>query len=110
MLLCLGFLCLAGPVIAASLDEPIPLQVRAQPLGESLRNLAKQANLQILFDPALVAGRSAESVEGTLTARTALDRLLRGTGLEAREQAPGVVVIRRKGVSDAQTHEGFVRS
>ena len=95
--------------MAGSLDEPVPLQVRAQPLGESLRNLAKQANLQILFDPALVTGRSAAPVEGTLTARAALDRLLHGTGLEAREQAPGVVVIRRKGASGAQTHEGSVR-
>ncbi|HUI59376.1 MAG TPA: STN domain-containing protein, partial [Steroidobacteraceae bacterium] len=61
------------------------------------------ANLQILFDPALVAGRAAAEVDGTITARAALERLLRGTGLEAREQAPGVVVIRRKGAAAARS-------
>src|SRR5450756_186446 len=87
----------AVPVIAASslMDDPIHVATVSQPLGESLRSLAKQANLQILFDPRLVAGRSARPLSGTMSARAALERLLRGTGLEAREQATGVVVIRQ---------------
>jgi hypothetical protein len=84
----------ALPLAAAALDQPIALAVAAQPLGESLRALAKQANLQILFDSALVSGRSAGALHGTMSARAALNELLRGTGLEAHEQAPGVIVIR----------------
>ena len=77
----------------------MPVAIVAQPLGEALRSLAKQADLQILFDPALVSGSSVPALSGTLSPRAALAMLLRGTDLEAREQAPGVVVIRRRGSS-----------
>ena len=93
-------LCMLGAAAAppprSALDAGTALELRAQPLGEALRRLAKQANLQILFDAGLVAGRSSPAVRGNLTPRAALDELLRGTGLEAWEQAPGVVVIRRR--------------
>ncbi len=88
--------CLAGagaPV--GPLDHPITVGMPAQPLGDALRALAKEANLQILFEADLVAGRTAPSVRDTLSVRAALAALLRGTNLEAIEQAPGIVVIRR---------------
>ncbi len=85
---------------AAAVTDPmeraIQIAVDAQPLGESLRSLAKQANLQILFDSAIVTGKSGRALKGVQSARKALSDLLRGTGLEALEQAPGVVVIRRR--------------
>ena len=89
---------LFSTVVCASdpMESPIPIAIVAQPLGESLRNLAKQANLQILFDSTLVAGKSARALAGTLTPRAALATLLRGSGLEAQEQAVGVVVIRKR--------------
>ena len=68
----------------------------AQPLGDALRALAKRANLQILLDAGLVAGLKAVPISDTLPPRAALDELLRGTGLEAHEQVPGVIVIRRR--------------
>jgi hypothetical protein len=80
--------------LAGQLDVSVPIDLPSQPLGEALRNLAKQADLQILFDAKLVADQSADAIDGTLSPRAALDRLLRKTGLEAYEQAPGVVVIR----------------
>lgn len=88
---------LVGAQVPASpLDAAIPLTLTAQPLGEALRALAKQANLQILFDAELVRGLSAVPLTGQMSPRAALGRLLRGTGLEAHEQAPGVIVIRRR--------------
>ena len=78
------------------MENPIPIAIVAQPLGEALRTLAKQANLQILFDAALVAGKPAHALNGNLSSRAALAALLRDTDLEAREQAPGVVVILRR--------------
>jgi hypothetical protein len=90
---------LGTPAMAQSpgaLEIARAIEIPAQPLGEALRGLAKQANLQILFDAALVAGRSSRAIEGNLTARAALAELLRDTALEAYEQAPGVVVIRRR--------------
>jgi len=82
--------------LAGSLDVAIPIALSAQPLGEALRALAKEANLQILFDADLVAGRSAPPIRDTVSPRAALARLLRGTDLEAHELAPGVVVIRSR--------------
>jgi hypothetical protein len=81
---------------ADPLEREIPIAIVRQPLGEALRSLAKQADLQILFDSALVAGKSAHALSGPLSARAALAALLHGTDLEAREQAAGVIVIRRR--------------
>jgi outer membrane receptor protein involved in Fe transport len=75
--------------------------VAAQPLGDALRSLAKQADIQVLFAPDLVDGRAAPGVEGQMTPREALVRLLQGTRLVAAEQGPGVVVVR----SDAAAPE-----
>lgn len=77
------------------MESAIPIAIVRQPLGEALRSLAKQADLQILFDSALVAGKSARGLNGSLSPRAALAELLHGTDLEACEQAPGVIVIRR---------------
>ena len=81
---------------ADPMESTISIAIVKQPLGEALRSLAKQADLQILFDSALVSGKSARALHGSLSPRAALATLLRGTDLEALEQAPGVVVIRRR--------------
>jgi len=76
------------------LDARIALRLPAQPLGDALRAVAKAANLQILFDSDLLAGRQARPFDDTQPVGVVLAELLRGSGLEAREQAPDVVVIR----------------
>jgi outer membrane receptor protein involved in Fe transport len=88
---------LAGAAIASDvLDVPVAFSVPPQSLGEALRQLAKQADLQVLFAPALVDGRTSPAVSGTLSAREALQRMLSGTSLAAEEQSPGVVVVRER--------------
>jgi iron complex outermembrane receptor protein len=90
------WLCpLSADASADPLENRITIALPAQSLGDALRTLAIEANLQILFDADLVAGRRAELINDTLSVRAALAELLRGTDLEANEQAPGVVVIRR---------------
>ena len=64
--------------------------------------LAKQADLQILFAPALVENRIAPAVEGSLAPRQALQQMLSGTHLVAFEQSPGVLVIRDQPAPPAQ--------
>jgi iron complex outermembrane recepter protein len=78
------------------LDAPAKLSVAAQPLGDALRSVAKQADIQVLFAPDLVDGRAAPGVEGQMSPREALTRLLKGTRLVAAEQGPGVVVVRNE--------------
>lgn len=83
------------------MDAPVALDIAAQNLGDALRALAKSGNLQILFDPELVAGRVSSAVVDRLTPRAALGRLLRGMPLEAVEQATDVVVIRARALPTA---------
>ncbi|MEG2631305.1 MAG: TonB-dependent receptor plug domain-containing protein, partial [Comamonas sp.] len=50
--------------------------------------------LQVLFDDALVEGREAAAVSGSLSPRDALTRLLSGTGLVAVSTQPGTYTLR----------------
>ncbi|WP_321813989.1 MULTISPECIES: TonB-dependent siderophore receptor [unclassified Paraburkholderia] len=66
--------------------------IAAQPLGSALNEFARQANLQLLVKPSLVAAKTAPAVAGRMTAAQALDRLLQGSGLAA-DFAGGTVTI-----------------
>ena len=59
--------------------------------------LAKQANLQIVFDAALVSGRTAPLVNARTSPRLVIERWLSGTNLIAEEQSRGVIVVRQDG-------------
>jgi outer membrane receptor protein involved in Fe transport len=93
----------APPAVATHAAEPSerleargPVDLPAQPLDVALREFAKQAGLQLLFDPTLVAGRRAPAVRGEWSPRGALAKLLEGTNLEAYEHAPGVLGLRAR--------------
>lgn len=71
---------------------PVNVSITAKPLGPALNELARQAGLQLMFPPALVAGKSAPAVSGRLMPQQALDRLLLGSGLMATQEGNAVVV------------------
>jgi len=70
------------------IDQP------AQPLGESLRAIARQTGLSVLFDPGKVSGRTSKAVVGQLTAAEAINQALEGSGLDAIAMPDGSIVIR----------------
>ena len=72
----------------------VTVSLRAQSLGSALNELARQAELQLMVHPDLVAGKQAPAVSGRLTARQALERLLSGSGLVADIQGTDVIVRR----------------
>lgn len=78
---------------SAAVPAPLALNIPAQPLGLALNELARQANLQMTFPAALVAGKQAAAVAGQWTVRQALDRLLAGHGLVASFNGSAVVVL-----------------
>lgn len=53
----------------------------AQPLASALAQFARQNRLQLSFDAALATGKTAPAVNGELSEREALTRLLRDSGL-----------------------------
>lgn len=76
----------------------VDVAILAQPLGQALNEFARQANLQLMFPPELVAARTAPAVSGRLTPRQALEKLLAGSGLTAAVEG-NRVIVRRPDVS-----------
>ena len=82
----------AQPAAASPAGATFNISLAAQPLGAALNELARQAKLQLMVHPELVAGKSAPAVSGNLTARQALERLLAGSGLVAAQDGNAIVV------------------
>jgi outer membrane receptor for ferric coprogen and ferric-rhodotorulic acid len=68
-----------APAAVAAVD----IRIAAQALAPALDALARQTRLELMVQPALVAGKSAPAVNGRMTARDALHILLTGSGLAA---------------------------
>jgi len=71
------------------------VQVPAQPLGDALNELSRQAQVPILAAGELVAGRTSRAVSGRLSAAQALQQMLAGSPLEATRAANGGFAIRQ---------------
>lgn len=67
--------------------------VAAQSAATGVRELARQAGIQILIAGRDADGRVTNAVKGSLDTRAALDALLAGTGLVVRSFEAGTVVI-----------------
>jgi iron complex outermembrane receptor protein len=76
------------------IDQP------SRPLSESLRSIAGQTGVSVLFDPGVVLGRMSHAVSGQLSAVEAIVRALDGTGLTAQVMADGSIVIRASAPAD----------
>lgn len=100
-------MALAMALLAASYSSPptalaqtqaapalVTVNLAAQPLGDALNELARQARLQLMVRPDLVEGKHAPAVSGRYTLGEALQRVLAGSGLVAQVEATGVVIIK----------------
>jgi iron complex outermembrane receptor protein len=72
---------------------PYSVSIPAEPLGDSLNELAQQTGLQILFSSELVARIRAPAVKGSLTADDALRRILGNSGLRFEFVNPRTIAI-----------------
>ena len=57
--------------------------IEGQPLNQALQVFSDQSGLQIVYHTELLPDTATRRVDGTYDAQTALNRLLRGTGLVA---------------------------
>lgn len=73
---------------AAALQINLP----AQPLGRSLAQLARQANLQLLMPPDATRNLQAPALQGTMEMPAALELLLRGNGLRGRVEGNTLLI------------------
>jgi outer membrane receptor protein involved in Fe transport len=78
-------LLLLGGIATAKnpeLQKSLTLDIASQPLGDALSEFGRQSGLQVVLYSDAGEGIIAPRVEGRLTAREALEKLLAGTGLE----------------------------
>ncbi|WP_256659539.1 TonB-dependent siderophore receptor [Pseudomonas sp. H9] len=86
-------LILAAQAVAAPIDLDLP----AQPLATSLRQLGDAAGLTIAVDSNLVQGRQAPALSGQLEPHDALSRLLAGSGLSYQQSGTTLIVSQPSG-------------
>lgn len=92
----------------AQVNESYRFDLPAQDLGDALRSVAAKANLEIYASATDVNGIAVPSLQGDMTARQAVDRLLAGTGLVARVSDGSVVIRKRSSAPAGDVGEGEI--
>jgi iron complex outermembrane recepter protein len=110
-LLSAALLGLASPAATADavdnrLSARTSFNIPAQPLGTSLKQLARQAGIQILFEEAIVSGLQAPAVNTLETPLQALDALLAGTGLEFAAKNATIAVRKKSAIPASSSGAG----
>lgn len=72
-----------------------------QTLSSALRKFAQQSRREILFTPALVAGKRSPGVVGTLSPTQALDALLKDCGITWSTTSAGIILLHEQPASTA---------
>jgi len=90
---------LSAPAAAEESETRLLFRVPAQRLDEALLMLAQQADVQLAASGNLDQARHSGEVSGVMSLRTALSRLLNGTGYTFSLMPDGVVTILRADAS-----------
>jgi iron complex outermembrane receptor protein len=98
----------AAPMVQAQAKAAFDLP--AQPLADSLRAVGSQTNINLLFDPPLVAGRKAPALKAEVTADEALTRLLVGTGIKHEFLNETTIVLAKADAAGSKSSEGGASS
>lgn len=84
----------------ANLDTPRNLDIKSQAVGDALLELGKQAEISIVFPANLPLDGMSESIQGSLTPRTALEILLLDQPVEWQAFNSRVVAIAAKPIPE----------
>ncbi|MEM9684272.1 MAG: TonB-dependent receptor, partial [Pseudomonadota bacterium] len=76
-------------------DEAKTFAINRQPLSGALLEFAEQSGTEVLFDSRIAEGRTSPGVQGALSSREALRRLLAGTGVTFEYTGRNSVTLRR---------------
>lgn len=104
----------AGNAAADTAETRYPFDIPAGQLPDALRAMGRQAGRNIMFNPALVEGKSAPQLRDRLTIDEAITRILGDTNL-TYEPAPGDTILIMEKAPVAQSpgagrhHEGILR-
>lgn len=97
----LALLLVGLPVAIAAAADVAPARktydLPADTADKALRRFSEQSGIQVIFPSEVVRGVRANAVQGSLTAREALDQLINGTGLVAVQDAKtGALTVRKE--------------
>jgi iron complex outermembrane receptor protein len=81
---------------AQAAGQTVNIDLPAQALGSAITTLSAQTGVQVFASGDVVKGRTAPAVAGRMTPRQALERLLSGSGLEARATADGSLTVQEQ--------------
>lgn len=98
----LGLQAASAETLSDKLAAPTYFDTPAQPLGTALKQLAKQAGIQILYQETAVQGILAPALKTRTSALEALNLLLIDTGLEFAAQGETIAVRRKADASPTQ--------
>lgn len=77
-----------------ALDHGVSFHIAPSPLGPALIDFSTQSGVQVAAADAEISGRQSGGVVGTYPIRTALEKVLQGTGLEFSRVGVQTVAIR----------------
>ncbi len=82
-----------APVAAHAQEATYSFNIPSQDLGAALRDFARAARQQVVFDSAVARGKRNPALVGTYSANDGLARLLAGSGLVTRKTPAGVIYV-----------------
>lgn len=100
--LALGLAIWPGAPASAAAPATVHYELPAMPLGDALRQVARQSGQNLLVDDRLIEGRTAPSLSGSYTAEAAIASLLAGSGLTSRSVNGTVIITASPGRSADQ--------
>lgn len=74
-------------------EAPTQFRIPTQTLTDALDRFSEQSGLQIVYDQDQLSGKHAQPVSGPMTAAAALERMLRGSGLNWEYVNPQTIVV-----------------
>ena len=85
-------LAVSMPIAGYVQAQEIELDIPAQPLGTALQAFGQQSNLQVLYSPTDVQGKTSTAVKGKQEPKQAIAILLKGTGINYTLQGNAVTI------------------
>ena len=90
-----GILAAAAPALTFAADAaPRSYNIPGGPLNAVIARFSAESGIYIAADGALTGAKTSPGLQGTLAPHDALNRLLKGTGLDAVSQGDGRYVLR----------------
>src|SRR5687767_945545 len=86
-------IAMAAPASYAAEQATYRFDLPAQPLADALRAIARQTGANVLFESKDLNGIRVPELKGQLTASEAIERVLKGTQLQAERTTPTTVIV-----------------